>query len=356
VNNNNTKTRIIEANKKFGEKIRVLLSQFGIFDDDFRIETKKNKIFIPITRELTESESNELREKDPNFNTTFRRLKRVIKKPKTFREYLKDKIDKDLFKNIPKSFDIIGNIAIIEIPETLEKIHQNIGDAIVKTFKNIRTVYSEKTPVSGEYRTQELKLIGGVDNPITTHKENSCLFKLNVKKVYFNPRLGTERLRVVNNVKNDEKIIDMFAGIGPYSIQIAKNKETEVIAFDINPEAIKYFKINLLKNKIETINPILGDVRNYINQYENYADRIIMNLPGSAFNYLKDACKFISDRGGIIHYYQFVKNETKNDQIINTIANEIDLANREVKKILFAKKIKQVSPSKSQIAIDIKIE
>lgn len=356
MNNNNSKTRIIEGNKKLGEKIRVFLSQLGIFDDNFQIETKNNKIFIPITRNLTESERIEILKIDSRLITTFRNLKRIIKKPKTFRDYLKDKIDENMFKNVPKSFDIIGNIAIIEIPETIEKIALIIGDAIVKTFRNIRTVYSEKTPVSGEYRTQELKLIGGVDNPITIHKENRCLFKLNVKKVYFNPRLGTERLRVVNKVKNGEKIIDMFSGIGPYSIQIAKNKNIKIIAFDINPIAIKYFEINLLKNKIKTIKPILGDVSDYSNQYENYADRVIMNLPGSAFNYLKDACKLISKNGGVIHYYQFVHNETKNEHVISKVSNEISLANRDVKRILFAKKIKQVSPSKSQIAIDIELD
>ncbi|MBD3230642.1 MAG: methyltransferase domain-containing protein [Candidatus Lokiarchaeota archaeon] len=335
--------------------MRVLLEKAGNFDKNHQITVENDFIFIPIVGNLTKEEIHQIKNLNAEFEVVHKALNKIERKPQTYSEYIRKyyDIEEKNLELFPKSFDIIGKIAIIEIPEVIEELETIIGKAIYKTYKNIRTVYSRVGQVSGKFRTRELKIIGGTDNPITIHRENNCLFKLNVKKVYYSPRLGSERWRVVESVRNGERIIDMFAGIGPYSIQIAKNKETQIIAFDINPTAIKYFKANLKLNKISSIRPILGDSSSYIDEYEFFADRIIMNLPGSASKYLKSACHFISKDGGIIHYYQFVRHEKEIRNVIDNISTKIQSYDRNLKEVIFKKKIKEISSSKSQLALDL---
>ncbi|MHA1311986.1 MAG: class I SAM-dependent methyltransferase [Candidatus Helarchaeota archaeon] len=345
----------LTANIKKGENIRRVIKSLGLFNELYKIETINNKILIPITRDLSSREKKQIKDIDPYFIITNYSFKKRKKRVSNFRDYLLQKVDPNYIKFLPKSFDTIGNIAIIEIPEVIKKYDKLIGNAIIKTFKSIRTVYSKKSIVSGKFRIRKLELIGGIDNPITIHKENGCLFELDVKKVYFSPRLSTERLRVVKQVRNNEKIIDMFAGVGTYSIQIAKKRDVEIIAFDINPNAINYFEKNIILNKVHSIKLILGNVSNNITKFKNFADRVIMNLPKTSFNYLKDACQLISKNGGIINYYQFISNEQKISDITNKITDEIKRNNRILKETIFYKKVKDISPKKSQFAFDIKI-
>ncbi|MHA1268690.1 MAG: class I SAM-dependent methyltransferase [Candidatus Helarchaeota archaeon] len=355
MNEKKYKSLCIVVNKKKGELIREFVKRIGVHDGKLKIQVENDRIFIPIKRNLSKDEELELRGLIEEFKIIFHKFSMIRHKIKNYREYLLNKIDKKYLKILPKSFDTIGGIIIIEIPEELKEFEGLIGDALIKSLKNIRTVFSKVSNVSGDYRLQRLELIGGEDNSLVVHKENNCIFELDVKKVYFSPRLSSERLRIVNQVNNGEKIIDMFAGVGPYSIQIAKNKAVEVISFDINPNAIKFLKRNIKLNKVVSIKPILGEAKNYMDKYRNYADRIIMNLPESAFKYIKIACELISKKGGIIHYYQFISNEQDDKEIIENISKEIEKSKRSIEKVLFIKRIKQISPNKSQIAIDIKI-
>jgi tRNA (guanine37-N1)-methyltransferase len=78
-----------------------------------------------------------------------------------------------------------------------------------------------------------------------------------VTKVYFSPRLSQERLRIAQKVRGGEVVIDMFAGVGPFSIQIAKKfNNVKVYAIDTNPVAIQFLKQNIALNKIENIFPL----------------------------------------------------------------------------------------------------
>jgi len=345
----------IKVETKYGELIRLFALENNLFNKNCKIKVEGNQIYIPIIRDLTSEEKSKLDKLDFSYKIIKDNFKSLKEYPKDYRDYLKDKIPDYVYNLLPKSYDIIGHIAIIEIPNEIKTYENMIGSALIKTFKNIKTVYAKSSSIGGEFRIRDLRLIGGTDNPITIHRENHCLFKLNIKKVYYSPRLSTERMRIVNLVSNGEKIIDMFAGVGPFSIQIAKFKNVKILAFDINPEAIKYLKENIILNKITTITPILGDVRNFSKKYANYANRVIMNLPGSAFSFLKTACEFISENGGIIHYYQFAFLDNNLNELAENIINEIEKYNRKVEKILYLKKVKQISPNKLQIVIDFKI-
>ncbi|MCX9084549.1 MAG: class I SAM-dependent methyltransferase family protein [Candidatus Methanoperedens sp.] len=198
----------------------------------------------------------------------------------------------------PGAYELIGDIAIIDQHEV------NVEDIakILLQHKNIKTVLQAKSAVSGEYRTRELEFIAGEKKNETVYRENGCRYLLDVSKVYFTPRLSTERMRIAEQVKDGEKIVDMFAGIGPFSILIAKRSPgAQVISIDKNPVAIKYLRENAKLNKLGNIEIKEGDAHEEVSGISD-ADHIIMNLPHSAIEFI-DAALGIINNGGIIHFY-----------------------------------------------------
>ena len=220
---------------------------------------------------------------------------------------------KDLLKNVltgkelelaPSGFDMIGDLAILKINEELEGKEKKIAEQLLK-LKHIKTVLKKEGKIENEFRVRKYKVIGGENTKETLHIEYGCRYKINVEKVYFSPRLGNERERITNQVKDGEKILVMFAGIGPYAIQIAKNREVKIWGVEINPEGIKYFKENAKLNKVENkIKIFEGDVREIVPKLKEKFDRIIMPLPKDAETFL-DVAKKVSKKNTIIHLYIF---------------------------------------------------
>ena len=216
-------------------------------------------------------------------------------------------LEKDVFEiaghgnpltQVPGAYELIGDIAIIDQHE--ENAPEIAG--ILLQHKNIKTIFQATSAVCGEYRTRELIFIAGEKKTETLYRENGCRYLLDVTQVYFTPRLSTERIRIADQVKNGDKVVDMFAGIGPFSIFIAKRfPEAQVIAVDKNPVAIKYLKENARLNKIKNIEIREGDAREEVNGISD-ADHIIMNLPHSGLEFIDSAFGIIK-KGGIIHFY-----------------------------------------------------
>ena len=196
-----------------------------------------------------------------------------------------------------------------------------------------------------------MEFLSGEDDSVTIHKEHGARLKLDVKEVYFSPRLATERKRVMENVKDGEKILDMFCGIGPFPIVIARNKNVDIIAVDINEEAIRYLneniKLNKLKGNIETK---CGDIREVSKSFNMKFDRIIMNLPGLAYTFLDIAVDLIED-GGIINYYEF---SDSYEQGIKRLKDACSNVEKQVE-IINTRKVKSTSPGEWHVAIDGKV-
>ena len=213
----------------------------------------------------------------------------------------------------------------------------------------------KKSAIKGVRRVREIEHIAGENISETIHKEHGIRLKLNMKDVYFSPRLATERFRVAKQVKDGETILDMFAGIGPFPILIAKNKMVKIFAVDINKSAIEYMKENIQLNKLKgEIVPIFGDINDVAKEkFKNERikfDRIIMNLPGSSFEFLNLAISLIND-GGIIHYYEFSNSYNQGIERIEKITNKYGMKSE----VLSSRKVKSSSPEMWHIVIDAKI-
>ncbi len=291
---------------------------------------------------------------------------------RSLEEALVGELPEDIIDLIPKSYDVIGKIAITEFDRfnslSVDKTSiykKKVAEAIVKVNKMVETVYEKKSEVKGKYRLKELRPIFGVDNPETFHKENHCIFKLDVKNTYFTPRLVFERnrLSLLKFAKN-ELIVDMFAGVGPISIQIARNNDVKIYSFDINPAAHKYLIENVNLNKlkgqilaynIDVVNLIKSSNELGIN-LKNRVDRTIMNLPEQSINYIDIACFLTKKTGGIIHLYQFCEKPNPIEKGIKNLRNQLNRMGWHIEEIINSKIVKPFSPKSDLIVVDVKIK
>ena len=185
-----------------------------------------------------------------------------------------------------------------------------IGEAILETHKNIKTVLAKAGAISGTFRLREFTFVAGERKTQTVHKEFGCQYHVDVAKAYFSPRLSHEHMRVASLVQEGETVADLFAGVGPFSVLIGKkNPKVKVYAVDLNPDAVELLKVNVRVNRVENrVFPILGDAREIAQaKLEGLADRVIMNLPETAIDFVDAACQAIKPEGGIIHFYGFVR-------------------------------------------------
>ncbi|MEM1515086.1 MAG: class I SAM-dependent methyltransferase family protein [Candidatus Bathyarchaeia archaeon] len=349
----------VRVPKRLGEKTIKLLSKLNLLNKDLKILSLGDYLLIPLTERLSNGILNDLIKQIDGLEISFHEFPIRIKEPKTIADYLEDKLPPHLLASLPRSIDFIGDIAIIEIPEELEAHKHLIGVAILRVYKRVRSVLAKSSSVSGVYRLRDYEVIAGSDDTETVHKEHGCKYFLDPRRVYFSPRLSYEHYRIASQVQEGETVVDMFAGVGPFSILIAKMRSNiRVYAIDINPDAIKYLERNIHANGVYgKVIPILGDAKEAIEiKLRKVADRVIMNLPERALEYIDAVCIALKPSGGIIHYYRFVEAPYAVEKARGSLINGVTRAGRKVETILAERIVREVAPYKWQIAIDARIQ
>jgi len=345
----------IHIPERLGEQAILVCKKLGVLDRSYKISKRRGEILLPLTRRPTEKEERHLKCKLPVFRLGKEKFEPESKRRPKVREILEEVIPPKLLKRLPRSMPTVGNIAIIEIPEELSSFDEKIGNAILIANPSLRTVLKRAGSTSGIHRIRRFKIIAGERRTTTIHREYGCSFHLDLSKVYFNPRLAYERNRVSNLVSDGETVLDMFAGVGPFSIQIAKRKESvKIFAVDINPVAVEYLHKNIEANKVQDrIVPIEGDVERIVQEkLKGKVDRVLMNLPGSSERYINTACKALKGQGGIIHYYQFARGSNAIEEAEQKLLRGVEAAGRRVEAVMALRKVMATAPREWQIGID----
>jgi len=353
------KAYCLKVPKQLGEKAIKLSTKLDILNGELEILRDGDYIFIPLKKSPIEEQLDEMKREVAQFEISTCDFYRREKPIRSIVDFLSDKLPPHLLASVPRSIDFIGDIAIVEVPPELETHKRLIGEAILHVFRRVRSVLAKSSAISGVYRLREYEVIAGSDKTETVHKEYGCKYHLDPRKVYFSPRLSYERYRVASQVSEGETVIDMFAGVGPFSILIAKvRRNLLVYAVDINPNAIEYLTKNVYVNNVYgRVIPILGDARDIIrSRLRGVADRVIMNLPERAIEYIDAACLAIKPSGGVIHYYEFSESPYVTEDAKERISEAIKGAGRRMEAILSERSVKEVAPFKWQIAVDIKIQ
>jgi tRNA (guanine37-N1)-methyltransferase len=269
------------------------------------------------------------------------------------KQALKGNLSKKQLELVPSSFDIIGDIAIIEVPVELVKKEKIIADTLLQLHKNIKVVCKKAGLHKGIFRRQKLKIISGERRKTTLYKENNVRIKLHIQDVYFSPRLSTERKRIMNLVKKGEDVLVMFSGCAPYVVVIAKNtKAKSVYGIEINPIAHKFALENVVLNKLNNVKLFLGDVRMVAPTLNKKFDRVLMPLPLGGENFLDIALSLIK-KNGIIHYYDF-KEEDAFDISKKKVKDACKIAKKKCR-ILKLKKCGQIGKRTYRVCVDFKV-
>lgn len=274
---------------------------------------------------------------------------------------LKDKLPPEELALVYKSYDVIGDVAVIRVPERLFPLSGTIAEALVMQHRHVKAVWRQSSPVSGDFRLRELEWVAGEKKSETVHTEHGCLFKVDVKECYFSPRLGFERLRIANLVGDGEVVVNMFAGVGCYSITIAKHSRVaRVYSIDINPVAVRYMRENVLLNKVVgKVVPVEGDAEMSIkNGLRGVADRVLMPLPERAFQYLHSALSAVKPEGGWVHYYGFEHAGKGEDPVEKVKAKVEEWFGQQHAgfELAFGRIVRQTGPNWYQAAVDIRVK
>ncbi len=247
----------------------------------------------------------------------------------TLKKLLSEVLTEQEMQFVPTSFDIVGNkekaVAIIEIPKELESHKLKIAKTLMKKHKNVKSVLAKRAPRSGIYRLHDYELLAGDKDTNVIHVESGCRFMLDPRKTYFSTRESTERMRIAELVQDKEVVAVFFAGIGPFAIVIAKKANPSlVIGIEINPDATKYFRKNVILNKLENVEVVEGDVKIHAPKYYQIADRVVMPLPETSHEFLEEAMNTLKP-GGICHLYTFAstKELIEKKQFIKQAAKHI---------------------------------
>ncbi len=159
-------------------------------------------------------------------------------------------------------------------------------------------------------------------------------------------------------MEEGETVVDLFAGVGPFAVLIGKmNQKAKAYAADINPEAIELLKINAKANKVDDrVFPILGDARELSKTKLNgIADRVIMNLPETAIDFVDAACNTIKLQGGIVHFYGFVRKPDTIEEFKLRFSKAVESSGRKVIEYLNYRNVRETAPFESQVVLDVKI-
>ncbi len=217
---------------------------------------------------------------------------------------LKDKLPEEKLLLIPKGFEVIGDIAVINIPPALDDEKYLIAETLASHRKDVKTVLRKLHKIQGIMRAGEFELLLG-SRTTTLHRENGCVFYVDVAKTYFSGKMAYERNRIAQNVNDGEDILVLFAGVGPFLIPIKKASSVKITGLDNNPAACAFLRKNLELNGIDA-NIILGDANSIDNLFKEHFDRIVMPAPYGEEHFLNLA-RFILKPEGIVHFYTFKK-------------------------------------------------
>ncbi|HUM81516.1 MAG TPA: class I SAM-dependent methyltransferase family protein [Methanothrix sp.] len=323
----------LRVRREYGERMRKALVESGLLDRSRKIRADETHVYLPIL------------EMDAASRIKLEQIAAFEPVQIDFPPEERPATPEDILGYRP-SFEVVGDIALVE-----EVDAEAVAAAIMATSKGIKAVIAPISDVEGEFRTRRFRHVGGEERTSTIHKEHGLYYKVDLEGAYFTERLGTERLRVARLVRPGEFVLDMFAGVGPFALLLAK-KGARVVAMDKNPVAVKCLRDNALLNRVQNIEVLEGDAAELALLYEGQADHVIMNLPHSASFFLVPAMR-AAKSGGVVHYYSIAPEDDlyRDEALIMKAAKEMGA---EVE-ALYRGIVRSYAPRRHNVVMDIQV-
>jgi len=318
----------VRVEREAGEEIRQALAERNLVDGTYEIVHEDGALYIPVTDREAVPDGYEVVDSDPPARET-------------------QTMPDDLVA-FDASYERLGDVVIVD--EDDPDRARELADAIVASDLPVETVLDRASKIKGRERVREWEVLVGEDTE-ALHREYGCEFALDLATVYFSPRLATERHRVIEQVEPDERVFDMFAGVGPFVVPAAKRGATAV-GTDINEDAIAYLDENAERNGVaDRVTAIHGDVREVAADYEGWADRLVMNLPHSADEFL-DTAVTLAGEECVLHYYDIQHEDDPfgpGERAIREAATGYDVA-VETRRV-----VRSYAPREENVVLDVRL-
>ncbi len=327
------------------ESIRKRLNAMGYVRKDVRIIMQGEYVLLPLTdkvdQRIIDEEKLEIVEGDPPRKECYRAPYDLIKENLALPE--------ELAKLLPYKWEMIGNVLIVKFPEPLRPYLERIAGAYAMQL-GAKTVLDERGYIDGVFRIPKMEIVFGTETE-TVHHEGVIQYKLDVAKLMFASGNFDEKKRMSELDCTGETVVDMFAGIGYFTLPLAKLAHAKrVIACEINPLAFSYLKQNIALNGVrQIVEPFQGDNRTL--PYVNVADRIVMGYIGSTEASLPKAMTLIK-KGGTIHYHDVCSIDEIPGKMVDAFTKA---AGERTFEVLLVKEVKAFAPCKSHMVMDVKV-
>ena len=269
------------------------------------------------------------------------------------KKMLNNSIPENLLEKLPNKWEKIGDVLTIVLPKELESCKKNVAEAYAKIL-GCKTVLNEIGGISGEYREPDVELLYGSNDTETIHRENGICYNLDPRKIMFSSGNMDERIRMAHVSNPNEIVVDLFAGIGYFTLPMAVySRPREIFACEKNPISFNYLCQNIILNNVSSIvEPIHGD--NRMIAPKNIADRVIMGYFGDTHQFLPIAFECLKNHCGIIHYHDKFADDVVPNRPLGFV---VDVAGRYDRKIslLNFKCVKSYAPGISHYVFDVKV-
>ena len=334
--------------KEQAETARLRLLELGCLDTKRKLSRQGGHLEIPITGGVPPEFG--------SYRVVWPDDAKYYERESTLEDLMREHLDDDKLALLPGGWQIIGDIVVISMHSDLYQVKELVGEAMLKLYPYCKSVYLDGG-ISGKLRRPRRELVvvrNGVDDPaVTVHNENGCRFRLDVTKVMFSKGNLREKMRM-SRLGNGEVVVDMFAGIGYFTIPMAVHSHPgRIIAIELNPESYQYLLENIRLNGVEEIvEPIFGDCAKM--SPVSSAERVIMGYVGNTRHYLEYGIKALKS-GGILHYHDTVPVHMVPSRPTGQIRDEACKQGRRAE-ILDWHRIKKYSPGVWHVVVDARIE
>ena len=332
--------RVLKALKHDAEAARKRLSKLGMLEPKYKAFSDDKFVYFPIRTSADASAASEY--------GTFIDVNREKLRNAGHARYLSPHYSSSV-GNASRSYDILGNIAVIEAGNASDA--RKLAKYIMQTNRNVKTVVRKGGAVRGRFRKRKYVYVAGKRNFMADYKENGCRFVFDIRKTFFSARLSFERKRITETAKDGETVMVMFAGVGPFAIELAKaRRRSRVIAIELNAYAHDAMEKNIALNKTGNVTAVKGDAGKAAKSLRGIADRIIMPLPKDSEKFL-DAAFAAAKKKCMVHYYAFGNRDTAFADSKRLISDFLKKRGASAR-FVFEREVRQYSPSEIEIVLD----
>lgn len=275
------------------------------------------------------------------------------------RRLAREVLGEGVAERVWKRIEVIGDIAVIRKPFDLDaSALKPLAERLLQELSYVRSVWVAVTPVSGEHRVREYVHLAGERRSETVYREHGCSFVLDITRVYVSPVLSYDHARVARMVRAGERVLNMFAGIGGYSIVVSRlAKPSYVLSIDINPHAARYARVNAEINGVASVNEVVeGDALLIAEGLRREFDRVLLPLPELWREALRKAVKVVRV-GGWIHPHLFVSASRKREAMeVAKVEVLKELASLGIgAEVVGGHVIRSVGPRKYHVTLDVRV-